>query len=66
MGDFLIDTHDHPVSKPVWTLYEAAIQRFGPVPTLIEWDDKIPEFPVLMKEAKMAARIQKAAHAIAV
>src|SRR6185369_2645012 len=37
---FLIDTHDHPVSDPVWRLYAEAIRRFGEVPTLIEWDER--------------------------
>jgi uncharacterized protein (UPF0276 family) len=55
----LIDTHDHPVSDPVWKLYETAVARFGAVPTLIEWDDNIPAFPRLWQEAKHAERIQK-------
>lgn len=59
MGTHLIDTHDHHVSDPVWRLYEKAVRRFGAVPTLIEWDDKIPEFPVLQREAKRAERIQQ-------
>jgi hypothetical protein len=55
----LLDTHDHPVSEPVWKLYEAAVRRFGPVPTLIEWDDRIPEFAVLEAEARRAREIQE-------
>jgi len=50
----LIDTHDHPVSPAVWRLYRAAVGRFGPVPTLIEWDDKIPSFSRLQLEARRA------------
>lgn len=67
MGTHLIDTHDHPVTDPVWKLYEAAVRRFGAVPTLIEWDDKIPEFSVLHREARKADRIQKKvlSHAVA-
>ena len=57
---FLIDTHDHPVSDPVWALYARAVRRFGPVPTLIEWDEKIPSFERLEQEAARAARIQRA------
>ena len=53
----LIDTHDAPVSEAVWELYHKAIQIFGKVPTLIEWDDKIPEFSVLQIEAYRARRI---------
>lgn len=58
-GTHLIDTHDHPVSDPVWKLYEKAVDRFGAVPTLIEWDDKIPPFERLWREAKQAERIQE-------
>lgn len=60
-GGFLIDTHDHPVSGPVWDLYAAAIRRFGPVPTLIEWDDKIPAFERLEQEAARAEEVRDAA-----
>lgn len=60
-GGFLIDTHDHPVSDPVWELYAAAIKRFGRVPTLIEWDDKIPSFARLQKEAARAMEVRDAA-----
>lgn len=58
-GDHLIDTHDHPVSRPVWDLFSEAVARFGPVPTLIEWDDRLPSFERLQKEADRAERIQK-------
>jgi uncharacterized protein (UPF0276 family) len=60
-GGFLIDTHDHPVSDPVWDLYTAAIRRFGRVPTLIEWDDKIPSFERLEQEAARATEVRDAA-----
>lgn len=60
-GGFLIDTHDHPVSDPVWALYAAAIKRFGRVPTLIEWDDKIPSFARLQQEAARAEEVRDAA-----
>lgn len=59
MGTHLIDTHDHPVSDPVWALYETAVRRFGPVPTLIEWDDLIPEFSMLQKQAREADKIRR-------
>jgi len=55
---FLIDTHDHPVSDPVWDLYAHAVRRFGDVPTLIEWDERIPPFPRLEREAARAALIR--------
>jgi uncharacterized protein len=56
---FFIDTHDHPVSNPVWDLYGEAVRRFGAVPTLIEWDDKIPPFEVLQEEARKATAIRE-------
>ncbi len=59
MGTHLIDTHDHPVSDPVWKLYAKAVERFGAVPTLIEWDDNIPPFKRLWQEAQHAEKIQK-------
>jgi len=56
-GELLIDTHDHPVRDEVWSLYEAALRRTGPVSTLIEWDDRIPEFHELAAEAARARAI---------
>ena len=52
--EFLIDTHSRLVSAPVWALYVQALQRFGPVPTLIEWDKDIPPLNVLLGEAAAA------------
>jgi uncharacterized protein (UPF0276 family) len=57
-GDFVIDTHDHPVADPVWDLYESALERVGAVPTLIEWDAKIPALEVVVAEAHRAEAIQ--------
>ncbi len=53
---YILDTHDHPVIDPVWKLYERAIERAGPTPTLLEWDDRIPSFEELHAEAQKAAR----------
>jgi uncharacterized protein (UPF0276 family) len=50
----LIDTHDQPVPDPVWRLYEAAMQRLGPVATMIERDDNIPPFADLLAELNIA------------
>ncbi|WP_332854781.1 MNIO family bufferin maturase [Duganella sp. S19_KUP01_CR8] len=50
----VIDHHGDTVAEPVWRLYEAALQRFGAVPTLIEWDTDIPELSVLLGEADKA------------
>lgn len=56
-GEILIDTHGSTVSDQVWRLYEYAIQRFGNVPTLIEWDTDIPELSILLGEAEKANRM---------
>jgi uncharacterized protein len=57
-GDLLlIDSHDGPVTDAVWKLYEIVISRCGPVPTLIEWDSKIPDWPLLKAEAAAAQAI---------
>lgn len=53
----LIDSHDGPVADAVWKLYEIVIQKCGPVPTLIEWDSNIPDWPVLKAEATAAQQI---------
>jgi uncharacterized protein (UPF0276 family) len=50
----LIDSHDGPVADAVWKLYDIVIARRGPVPTLIEWDSEIPEWPILKAEAAAA------------
>lgn len=63
--DCLIDTHGERVAEPVWRLYETAIERFGPVSTLIEWDTDIPSLPVLLDEATKARAFMEARHAIA-
>lgn len=55
--DFLVDTHSRPVSAPVWDLYAEALRRFGPRPTLIEWDNDIPELAVLLAEARKAQKL---------
>jgi len=49
-GDYVIDTHDHPVVKPVWELYAEALKHFGPVSAMIERDDSFPPFEELMAE----------------
>ena len=51
---YLIDTHSAPVCAPVWQLYEAAINRCGVTNTLLEWDDKIPSFSEVHREALKA------------
>jgi len=50
----LIDTHDQPVPDPVWSLYEAAARKIGPVATMIERDDNIPPLAELLDEVDIA------------
>ena len=64
-GPIVIDTHGAPVAPEVWTLYRAALARFGRVPTLIEWDTDIPEFAVLAGEAATAQAILETCGAVA-
>lgn len=60
--DAVIDHHGDRVAPAVWALYEAALRRFGQLPTLIEWDTDIPALEVLLGEARAAEQIA-AAHA---
>jgi uncharacterized protein (UPF0276 family) len=53
-GDTLVDDHGSRVAPAVWTLYDHALQRFGPVATLIEWDTDVPALDVLLDEAHAA------------
>lgn len=52
-----LDTHDHPVREEVWALYERTVARIGAVPTLIEWDDCIPDYDRLEEEALRARAV---------
>jgi uncharacterized protein len=56
-GDYLIDTHDHPVPDPVWQLYAAALRHCGPVSTMIERDDHIPPLAELCAELEHARSV---------
>jgi hypothetical protein len=56
-GDYLIDTHDHPVPDPVWHLYAEALKRFGAVSTMIERDDHIPPLAELCAELSEAREL---------
>jgi uncharacterized protein (UPF0276 family) len=59
----LIDHHGDRVTDAVWRLYDAALERFGPVPSLIEWDTDIPELEVLLDEASKARARMEVKHA---
>lgn len=57
-GDLLlIDSHDGPVADAVWKLFEIVIEQCGPIPTLVEWDSAIPDWPILKAEAVAAQAI---------
>lgn len=58
---YTLDTHDHPVVEPVWDLYRRAIERCGFTATLLEWDDNIPSFEEVHREALKANRYLGAA-----
>jgi uncharacterized protein (UPF0276 family) len=60
----VIDHHGAEVAAPVWELYRAALERFGRVPTLIEWDTDIPALDVLLEEAARADAIAVAYGAV--
>jgi len=63
--EILIDTHSTHVCDDVWALYDAALRRFGSVPTLIEWDTDIPALGVLVDEARKADFRREARHGLA-
>ena len=54
--ELLIDDHGSPVCDEVWALYDAALQRFGARPTLIEWDNALPPLDTLLAQAREADR----------
>lgn len=62
-GNYLLDTHSQAVHEPVWQLFERTLGLIGPRPTLIEWDNHIPEFEVLDDEACKAQRYLDRYHA---
>jgi len=53
----LIDAHAAPVAQPVWELYACVIARIGPIATVIEWDNDLPDWSMLRAEATAAERI---------
>ena len=56
-GPLLIDSHGAAVADPVWALYAEVIAMAGPLPTLVEWDNNLPDWPVLAAEAARAGAI---------
>ncbi len=64
LGTHIVDTHDESIIPPVWQLYAEAIRCFGAKPTMIERDDKIPEFAELLQELALAKTMcAEASHA---
>jgi uncharacterized protein (UPF0276 family) len=53
-AQILIDTHGTVIADPVWQLYEHALRRFGATPTLIEWDNDLPQLATLFAEVERA------------
>lgn len=58
--DAVVDHHGDRVAEPVWALYRVALRRFGPVPTLIEWDTDLPDVDLLFDEVRLARACQDA------
>lgn len=58
-GTHILDTHIGPTPDGVWEVYQKALKRFGPISTLIEWDDEIPAYEVVVKEAHKASQLEK-------
>jgi uncharacterized protein (UPF0276 family) len=57
-GRYLLDTHDGAVPPAIWDLYREALRRFGRVPSLVEWDDRIPPLKDVVAESRRAAIIE--------
>ena len=53
----LIDAHDREVCDDVWTLYRLTLSRTGPLPSLVEWDNEVPQWRVLLAEVERADAI---------
>ena len=66
MHDIVIDDHGSCVAPAVWQLYAHALARFGPVPTLVEWDTDVPALDVLLGEARHARSVAAVAGEVAV
>ncbi len=60
----LMDTHGAPVTDGVWDLYTAALDRFGPRPTMIEWDSDVPSLEMLLEEAARARQVMDQARKV--
>lgn len=63
IGRWLVDTHGQAVYSEVWSLYQRTIHRFGPRPTLIEWDTNLPPLAELVEQASQADAMLGACYA---
>lgn len=59
LGTHLLDDHGSPVSDPVWRLYVHARRRFGPRPTIVEWDENVPSLQRLEQECERARLVEQ-------
>jgi uncharacterized protein (UPF0276 family) len=62
-GEVLVDTHGSRIAEPVWAFYARALERFGPKPTLIEWDNDVPALDVILAEAATADAVSQSTFA---
>lgn len=62
LGDFLFDTHSAPVNTSVWEMFSHYIKQAPEIPFMIEWDEEIPEFPVLEEQIAQASAIWEEHH----
>ena len=58
-GNHLLDTHSRPVCDEVWELYRSVIRRIGPVASLVEWDEDVPDWETLEAESLRAGAVQR-------
>lgn len=58
---YLFDSHIGPVPESVWRLFASAVRRFGPLPSLVEWDEEVPDSDVLLAQARRAAEVESQA-----
>ncbi len=61
-GAYLLDDHGCAVQEPVWELYRKVLRRFGPLPTLLEWDENLPSLAALEAECDRARAVARALH----
>jgi uncharacterized protein (UPF0276 family) len=59
LGTHLLDDHGSPVPDPVWRLYAHARRRFGPRPTIVEWDENVPSLQRLEQECERARSVEQ-------